>query len=137
MLTSLTMMALGTFRFGVNRASYQSLTRTARYRWAQVARAGRAPASQFLGPDVEELRLDGVIYPHFRGGLRQVEAMRAVAGLGEPMMLVDGLGWVLQRWCIVEVRETKTLFMADGAPRQIEFGLGLQSYGEDSQWRLF
>jgi phage protein U len=137
MLTSLTMMALGTFRFGVNQASYQSLRRSATYRWAQASRAGRAPASQFIGPGGEEMTLDGVIYPHFKGGLRQVEGMRAVAGLGQPMMLVDGLGWVLQRWCIAGVDETRSVFLADGAPRRIDFSLRLVSYGEDAQWRLF
>lgn len=136
-MISLTMLALGAFRFGVNNASYQSLTRTARYRWNQQARIGRAPASQFLGPDAETISIEGVIYPHFKGGLRQVEGMRAVAGLGEPMMLVDGLGWVLQKWCITEVREDKRLFMADGAPREIRFGLSLVSYGGDGLWAQF
>lgn len=57
MLASLVMMALGTFRFGVNSASYQTWRRSASYRWEQLDRAGRAPALQFLGPDVEEVTL--------------------------------------------------------------------------------
>lgn len=130
-LTSLVMMGLGTFRFGVNTAAYQTLRRTASYRWGQLDRIGRAPAQQFLGAGAEDINLDGVIYPHFKGGLRQVEAMRAVAGLGQPMILVDGLGWVFQRWVIVSVAETKGTFLADGAPRKIEFSLGLRSYGGD------
>ena len=91
------MMALGTFRFGVNRASYQMFTRDAAYRWAKQDRLGRDPALQYLGPDAEEITLEGVIYPHFKGGLRQMELMRAVARQGAPMMLVDGLGFVWQR----------------------------------------
>jgi phage protein U len=125
------MMALGTFRFGVNRASYQMFTRDAAYRWAKQDRLGRDPALQYLGPDAEEITLEGVIYPHFKGGLRQMELMRAVARLGQPMMLVDGLGFVWQRWVITRVSETKSLFLADGAPRRIEFNVTLRAYGSD------
>lgn len=131
---SLVMMALGTFRFGVNRASYQALARTAAYRWASLDRIGRDPAEQFLGPGSEEITLEGTIYPHFRGGLRQVEGMRLAARAGRPMILVDGLGWVLHRWVIVRVEERKAVFLADGAPRRIEFAVELRSYGEDRLW---
>ncbi len=129
---STVMMALGTFRFGVNRANYQTFTRDAAFRWARQDRLGRAPALQYLGPDAEEISLEGVIYPHFRGGLRQMELMRAVARQGMPMMLVDGLGWVWQRWAITAVSETKTVFLADGAPRRIDFSIRLQAYGRDA-----
>lgn len=131
MLSSLVMMALGGFRFGVNRASYQVFTRRAAWRWDKVDRVGRAPALQYLGPDADEITLEGVIYPHFKGGLRQVELMRAVAGTGQPMILVDGLGWVWERWVIRSVEERKSVFLADGAPRKIEFNVELQAYGRD------
>jgi len=63
--------------------------------------------------------------------LRQVELMRAVAGTGQPMILVDGLGWVWERWVIRSVEERKSVFLADGAPRKIEFNVELQAYGRD------
>jgi phage protein U len=47
------------------------------------------------------------------------------------MMLVDGLGFVWQRWVITRVSETKSLFLADGAPRRIEFNVTLRAYGSD------
>lgn len=131
MQISLVMMALGLFRFGVNNAAYQELTRTETYRWAQLPRIGREPASQFLGSGGQKMTLNGVIYPSFKGGLRQVELMRFAAELGEPLMLVDGLGWVLDRWTITSIDEGKTFFMADGAPRKITFKMRLQSYGGD------
>jgi phage protein U len=134
MITQLTMLALGGFRFGVNTATYQALQRTAAYRWATLDRAGRDPAAQYLGPGVETITLNGVIYPHFKGGLRQVEAMRLSARLGEPLILVDGLGFALQRWVILRVTENKRTFLRDGAPRRIDFSVELQSYGEDGTW---
>lgn len=134
-LASVVMMGLGTFRFGVNRASYQNLKRVAEYRWTHLDRIGRDPAAQFLGPGVQTVTMDGVIYPHFRGGLRQVEGMRLAARAGQPMMLVDGLGFVLDQWVVTRVDEAKGVFMADGAPRRIAFTLTLQSYGDDA-WPL-
>lgn len=125
------MMALGLFRFGMANDAYQSFSRSAGYRWGKVDRVGRAPALQYAGPDAQTVSLKGVIYPHFRGGLRQVDLMRARAETGEPMMMVDGLGWVWNRWAILSVEETKTVFLADGAPQKIEFSMELQAYGED------
>jgi phage protein U len=48
-----------------------------------------------------------------------------------PLMMVDGLGWVWKRWVITSVTEKKGLFMADGAPRKIDFTMTLKSYGSD------
>ncbi|MBQ4825043.1 phage tail protein [Leisingera sp. HS039] len=132
MQLGLVMMALGVFRFGMAGGSYQQFSRTAGYRWQRVDRIGRAPALQYTGPDAEDLTLEGVIYPHFKGGLRQVELMRLQAKTGLPMMMVDGLGWVWDRWTITRVEERKSLFLADGAPRKIEFTMNLKSYGQDN-----
>lgn len=128
-MLDLVMMALGAFRFGMNNVDYQTFSRTATFRWAKQDRLGRAPALQYLGPDAEEITLEGVIYPHFKGGLRQMEQMRLLAATGVPMMLVDGLGFVWKRWCIVEVTERRSFLMRDGTPRKIEFSVRLQSYG--------
>ncbi len=125
------MMALGAFRFGMTNGAYQTFSRTASYRWQKVNRIGRAPALQYSGPDAEEINLEGVIYPHFKGGLRQVELMRLGAKAATPMMMVDGLGWVWDRWVIDRVEERKSVFLRDGAPRKIEFSLSLKAYGKD------
>lgn len=128
----LVMMALGLFRFGIGAADYQSFRRSAAFRWEGVDRIGRAPAMQFAGPGAETISLSGVIYPSFAGSFRQIERMRALAGLGQPMMLVDAMGFVWRRWCIVSVDETRSVLMADGAPRKVEFEMGLTAYGEDA-----
>lgn len=132
MLNSLVMMALGTFRFGVGKPSYQTFSRSTTYRWEALERTGRTPAMQYLGPGADEITLEGTIYPHFKGGLRQVDLMRLTAGTGTPMILVDGLGFVWKRWCILSVDEKKTHFLPDGTPRRIDFSLVLTAYGEDA-----
>lgn len=126
---SIVMIALGSFRFGLSSANYQSFTRTASYRWRKVDRVGIFPAMQYAGPDTQEITIEGVIYPHYKGGLRQMDKMRTQAYIGLPMMMVDGLGYVWQRWVIVRVEEKKTYLMADGAPRKIDFSITLKSYG--------
>ncbi|WP_282094300.1 phage tail protein [Epibacterium ulvae] len=131
MPVGLMMMALGAYRFGLQAGAYDELTRSAGYRWEKVNRIGRAPALQYAGPDSETLSLQGVIYPAFKGGLRQVELMRAQAGKGRALMMTDGLGFVWDRWVIEQVEEKKTYLMSDGAPRKIEFSLSLKSYGAD------
>lgn len=131
MALGLTMMALGKFRFGMSNGAYQKLTRTADFRWAKVDRLGRSPAMQFAGPDAQEVTVEGIIYPHYKGGLRQVDDMRAQAETGLPVMMVDGFGWVWKRWVITRVEERKSYLLRDGAPRKIEFSLKLKAYGGD------
>lgn len=130
-MISIVMMALGAFRFGMRRPAHQELARSAGYRWSGVDRIGRAPALQYAGPGTEELKLEGVIYPHYKGGLHQIDGMRAQAGLGLPMMMVDGMGWVWDFWVITGVEERKRYLMSDGAPREITFTLSLKQYGGD------
>ena len=125
-------MMLGTeYMFSLSTAAYQSLRRSAAYRWPAQERVGRRPARQFVGPGDETITLDGTIYPHYLGGIGQIEHMREVAGRGEPLALVDGLGNNLGQWCIERVDETATIFEADGRPRRMDFNLGLARYGED------
>ena len=126
------MLALGDFRFGLDTAAYQELVRATEYRWAATARVGRRPARQFVGVGEETVTLAGTIYPHYRGGLGQVAAMRAAAEQGEPLRLVTGAGAVMGLWVIHRVEETQRAHWADGSPRRQDFRLELAAYGEDA-----
>lgn len=126
------MLTLGSFRFSLDTAAYQQLRRSVEYRWAAQARAGRGDARQFTGLGGESIELDGVIYPHYRGGLGQLDSLRALAGKGLPQILTSGTGKVFGKFCIERVEETQTIFFGDGTPRKQEFRLSLAAYGEDS-----
>lgn len=126
-----TLMTLGEFRFSMETAAYSTLQRTARYQWSSQARLGRKPAQQFTGKDPETITLNGVILPHFKGGLGQVNSMRKLAGDGVPLNMSDGLGNIWGKWCITEVRENQSDFTSNGAARSIRFSLTLVEYGED------
>lgn len=61
-----------------------------------------------------------------------LEWPRAIASTGMPLMLIDGLGWVWQRWVFTEVTEVKSVLFADGTPHRIEFRVALRAYGKDA-----
>lgn len=119
------MLQLGAFQFGISTAAFQELARSSEYRWAPQDLYGQLPTRQFTGPGDEFLSLPGVIYPEWRGGFAQVEQMRAMAGEGQPLPMVDGDGASLGRWAIERVEEKKTAFAAAGRARRVEFTLQL------------
>jgi hypothetical protein len=125
------LMTLGGFQFEINTAAHEQMQRQNAYRWEKQDRLGREPAMQFIGKGEEKISLNGTIYPHFRGGLGQVATMRQMAEGGEPLQLIDGLGNVLGRYCILSVQETQTAYVGPGIPRRMDFSLELSRYGED------
>lgn len=129
------MARLGSFQFGMDTAAFNELKRASGYRWEAKNRIGRSPAMQNVGRDADTIALSGVIYPHWRGGLGQMAALRAMATTGEAQPLVyafENSGQYCGRWCIVSIEETRTVLFDNGAPRKIEFGLTLREYGEDA-----
>lgn len=122
------MMRLGVYKFSLDTAAYQELSRTAEYRWARQERIGTNDALQFTGLGPETLELRGVVFPLFRGGLDQVKKMRAQASLGVPLPLIDGLGKVWGLWALEQISERQSIFMPRGAAKRIEFDLRLSRY---------
>lgn len=124
------MMQLGGFQFGINTAAYQSLKRSTEYRWPTQDRFGLGPVSQFVGQGAETISLPGVVYTEWRGGLRQIAAMRAAAEKGEPLLMVDGRGNMMGRWVIDRVEEEQSVFADAGVARRQDFTLQLHRYFE-------
>lgn len=126
-----TMMALGGYRFSLSSAAYQELRRSNAYRWQAQERLQRPPAQQFVGLGSETLDLKGTIYPHYQGGMKQLDLMRVQAGRGEPLLLFDGLGFIWGQWVILQVDETQAVMLTNGQPRKLEFQLRLARYGDE------
>ncbi|MDO5101479.1 MAG: phage tail protein [Lautropia sp.] len=122
------MLQLGSFQFGINTAAYQSLARSEEWRWPEQSRFGQETALQYTGPGAASVTLDGVIYPEWKGGFGQLDAMRREAGKGQPLVLVDGRGQALGMWVIESVSETQGTFAAGGVARRIEFSLQLKRF---------
>lgn len=129
------MARLGSFQFGMDTAAFQDLQRSSAYRWEAKNRIGRQPAMQNTGRNADTISLSGTIYPHWRGGLGQIGALRDMAATGEPFPLVyafETSGQYCGLWCIESIDETRTAFLDGGAPRKIDFKLTLKEYGEDA-----
>lgn len=124
-----TMMQLGLFQFSLDTAAYQSLSRSTEYKWSRQARIGNHDALQFTGYGNDGITLEGVIYPHFRGGLDQIEKLKRQAKFGVPMPLVSGRGKVLGLWAIESIGETQTIFAPGGIPRRQDFTMRITRYG--------
>ncbi|MBF0195466.1 MAG: phage tail protein [Magnetococcales bacterium] len=126
------MLSLGKFKFSINTAAYQSLKRTVEYNWPCQARGKRKPSLQYAGMGNETVSLNGVIYPHFKGGVDQINNMRKMASEGKPLILGDAKGINLGKWVITRIEETQTNFFIGGTPKKVEFNVELKAYGEDS-----
>jgi len=86
---------------------------------------------QIPSEEATEITLEGVIYPDWRGGLKQIDQMRAAAGRKEPLMLVSGTGRIFGLYVILSIQEKASIFKASGSPRKQEFTLTLKEYGAD------
>lgn len=126
-----TMMGLGNYRFSLNTSAYQQFRRSIEYRWQSQERQQNNPAMQYLGHGMEQIDLEGTIYPEFRGGLDQIEDMKGAADKGEPLLLIDGMGSIWGRWVITRLEENREVFLKGGIPRKINFRMSISKYGED------
>lgn len=122
------MMQLGRFQFSIDSAAYQRLARSTEYRWARQPRIGSHDALQFTGYGADTIELEGVIYPHFRGGLKQLNKLRLQASLGVPMPLVSGQGKILGLWVTTSITEGQEVFAGAGIPKKQNFSIGLERY---------
>jgi phage protein U len=127
------LMALGDYRFSLSSAAYKELSRTSAWRWTKQERMGRKPARHFTGPDSDSITLAGTIYPHYWGGLGQINEMRRQADTGKPLILVDGTGRVWGKWCVVKVTERQSNFLPNGVPLKMDFDLTLEEFGPDDE----
>ena len=122
------MMQLGFYQFALDNAVYQSLSRSSEYRWSRQTRIGSNDALQFTGYGADTIEFTGVIYPHFRGGLKQIDKMRRQASLGVPLPLVSGQGKVLGLWAVEAVTEGQQVFAKQGAPLKQDFTMRITRY---------
>lgn len=125
-------MSLGDFQFSADSAALQTLQRNASHKWQQQERFGRGPALQFTGSAAETVELAGVVYPFHRGGLGQIDRLRALAAGGKPLALVSGAGAVLGQFVIASVDESGSELTFAGAAQKIEFRLSLVRYDNDT-----
>lgn len=125
-----TLIILGPFRFSLATACPDEITRSSAWDWKELDRIGETPQLQYTGPRAETITLRGRIIPGFTGGVEQLAQMRALAGLGKPLFMVDGIGRVHGNWVIESLTDTGTRHFKDGMPRMATFDLALKKYDD-------
>lgn len=119
------------FYFNLDTAAFDQLTRQTEFRWASQERLSRRPAQQSPGMGDERIRLRGAIFPTWRGGLAQLDTLRALGVRLEPLNLTTGYGQVLGIWCLARIEEEQGALLQGGIPRKQSFTLEFIRYGED------
>jgi phage protein U len=125
-----TLIILGAFRFSLDTAAYDSLSRRSQWDWKEAERVGAMPALQYTGPRNDTITLEGRLIPGFTGGVEQLARMRLMADIGIPLLLIDGTGRVHGMWVIESVEETGTKHFKDGYPRMVTFNIGIKKYSD-------
>ncbi|MBP1087004.1 MULTISPECIES: phage tail protein [Pseudomonas] len=121
------------YYFNLDTAAFDELSRSSEFRWASQERLTRRPAQQNIGLGDESLTLKGAVFPNVKGGIKQLDTLRGIAGLGVPLALTTGYGAVLGNWCLKKIQEDQSALMQGGIPRKQAFTLEFTRYGDDMQ----
>lgn len=125
------LMSLGLFTFSLATAPFETLKRSTAQRWEAKNRVGRGAAYQWVGPGEDSLTVDGTLMPELTGGPENLDKLREMATEGRSWILTAGTGDVLGRWIILDVQETRSRMLDNGAARKITFSLTLRHYWDD------
>jgi len=117
---------LGSFVFSLRTAPFDQLSRSTAQRIASNNRIGQIAAHQHLGPGDDTITLTGTLMPELTGGPSHLEDLRFMADSGTSYPLIDGMGYYYGYWLIDSISETKSIFMAGGTARKIEFSMSLK-----------
>ena len=119
--------------FNLDTAAFDELTRTSAFRWAAQERLTRRPAQQAIVMGEDKITVKGVIFPSFKGGLKQLNSLRSIGQRLQPMMLTTGYGEVLGTWCLVNLNEDQSGLLQGAIPRKQAFTVEFVRYGDDMQ----
>lgn len=121
------------YYFNLDTAAFDQLRRQTRFRWAGQERLSRENAQQAVSLGEETISIHGAIFPGFKGGLGQLQALRGIGRQLLPLSLTTGYGEVLGTWCLTSIEEDQGVLLAGGIPRKQGFSLEFVSYGQDLQ----
>lgn len=121
------MMSLDQFVFSLASAPYKELQRQRSWKHRTSSRVGARDASQFTGPGVDTITLNGVLAPdNGIGKIASLDKLAMMGDAGDAYVLVDGIGNVYGAFSIEGLNETATYHTPEGIPRKIEFSLTLK-----------
>jgi phage protein U len=128
------LLNLGKFTFKPLENSFRSFNRDAHYRVVQVHLAGARTVLQYLGPGIDQVELEGVLYPMDDASRRNwPEEFRTGAETGKPMIITTGSGYrVPGKWMFLDISEKQEFHLDNGAPRKVTWKVVVQREGRGS-----
>lgn len=121
------------YYFNLDTAAFDELQRRTAFRWTGQERLTRDIAQQAVGQGEDTLSIKGAVFPLFKGGISQLEALRTIGRQLLPVSLTTGYGAVLGSWCLQKIDEDQSALLAGGIPRKQAFTLEFTKYGDDLQ----
>ena len=119
-------MALGPYSFTAHGFGHGDIARSLDAGWAENAVIGALNALQWTGPKSESMTIKGVLFPIEWGGMATLEALRAEARAGAPLMLVSLGGMVFGRHAIQRIEEDRSFHNRHGTPGKLAWTMELR-----------
>lgn len=147
------LMALGKHVFytpaeGVDAIGFENLQRDSSYSWIPQGRLNAPVAMQYTGPGQDVLVIEGRLFPHFFGGLKTLNDLRAAGVAGKPLTLtrfypirsasnvIEGIvSEVLGTFVIQRVRSGEKNISSANVASHVDFQIEICAYGNDSVLR--
>lgn len=120
------MMAFGLFIFSLQTLAYQELQRQTKWRFAENPVLGVRPRQQFIGLGSDDITLRGELRPEVTGKPISLDYLRSMGDTGKAWPLLDGAGRVYGLFIITDLNETKSVFLANGQAKKIDFDISLK-----------
>lgn len=125
------LLALGNFYFHMDSLAYEEMQRSSNYGWQEVQRIGTHPQLQNTGTQKEEIRLTGMLLPHFKGA-GSLDNVRDLAQRQAPLLLCsdkqdskNNMGY----WVIKSIDSTASRILTGGQARIVQFAITLSYFG--------
>jgi len=123
------LVALGQYRFVLDKNSYEKLTRSIEYRWEKTDIIGNRPNYQMAGTGEDSITLTGAVYnyaanqsatdsPVTETGTDQIEQIRQQAATLKPMLLIFENGRNFGYWMIQSIQEDQTALIGTNPVKQ-------------------
>jgi uncharacterized protein len=123
------MAMIGDFIFSLDEKSFDALTHSKEYSFAEIPKVNYYTGEQSVGKDIEELSISGTILTT-KGGLNPLARLFAIADLKQSVPFIYGYGEVMGDFKITKVKEDRSLFLDDGRSVRVGFNVEMKRVRE-------
>jgi uncharacterized protein len=123
------MAMIGDFIFSLDTKSFNALSHSKEYSFAEIPKVNYYTGEQSVGKDIEEISLSGTILTP-KGGLNPLARLFAIADLKQSVPFIYGYGEVMGDFKITKVKEDRSLFLDDGRSVRVGFNIEMKRVRE-------